>query len=314
MDVRLANPRGFCAGVDRAIEVVEKALEVHGAPVYVLHEIVHNRYVVEDLSSRGVVFVDGLGEVPPGSVTIFSAHGVSDEVVATAESRGLRVIDATCPLVTKVHLQAQAYRAKGRHVILIGHPGHPEVEGTRGRIEGPVTVLSTVEEVDALAGLDPDKLAYVTQTTLSIDDTREVIDALVRRFPRIQGPELKDICYATQNRQNAVRRLAEDGLDVLIVIGSKNSSNSNRLAELGKRKGVRSFLIDDASEIRAEWFGQDGIGKNARVGVTAGASAPETLVKKVIERLRDLGAAKIEEMPGELETVEFKLPPELGAA
>ena len=309
MDVRLANPRGFCAGVDRAIEVVEKALEVHGKPVYVLHEIVHNRYVVEDLSSRGVVFVDALEEVPEGSVTIFSAHGVSEAVVRTAGKRGLRVIDATCPLVTKVHLQAQSYHGKGRHVILIGHPGHPEVEGTRGRIEGPVTVLSTVEEVEALEVADPERLAYVTQTTLSIDDTREVIDALVKRFPRIQGPELKDICYATQNRQNAVRRLAEEGLDVLIVIGSKNSSNSNRLAELGKRKGVRSFLIDDASEIRAEWFG-----RGARVGVTAGASAPESLVKKVIERLRELGAAKVEEMPGELETVEFKLPNELGAA
>ena len=314
MEVRLANPRGFCAGVDRAIEVVEKALEVHGKPVYVLHEIVHNRYVVEDLSSRGVVFVDALEEVPKGSVTIFSAHGVSEEVVRTAESRGLRVIDATCPLVTKVHLQAQQYSTKGREIILIGHPGHPEVEGTRGRIEGPVTVLSTVEEVAALEVADPSSLAYVTQTTLSIDDTREVIDALVARFPRIQGPELKDICYATQNRQNAVRRLAEDGLDVLIVIGSKNSSNSNRLAELGKRKGVKSFLIDDASEIRAEWFGKDGSASGARVGVTAGASAPESLVKKVIERLRQLGAMSVEEMPGELETVEFKLPPELGAA
>ena len=309
MDVRLANPRGFCAGVDRAIEVVEKALEVHGAPVYVLHEIVHNRHVVEDLSSRGVVFVDSLEEVPGSSVTIFSAHGVSDAVVETAERRGLRVIDATCPLVTKVHLQAQGYREKGRHVILIGHPGHPEVEGTRGRIDGPVTVLSTVEEVAALEVEDPEKLAYVTQTTLSIDDTREVIEALVRRFPRIQGPELKDICYATQNRQNAVRRLAEEGLDVLIVIGSKNSSNSNRLAELGRRKGVRSFLIDDAGEIRAEWFGKDG-----RVGVTAGASAPESLVKKVVLRLRELGATSVEEIPGELETVEFRLPPELGAA
>ena len=234
MDVRLANPRGFCAGVDRAIEIVERALAVHGAPVYVLHEIVHNRRVVDDLSSRGVVFVDALDEVPPGSVTIFSAHGVSGEVVATAERRGLRVIDATCPLVTKVHLQAQSYHAKGRHVILIGHPGHPEVEGTRGRIEGPVTVLSTVEEVLTLEVEDKEQLAYVTQTTLSIDDTREVIDALVRRFPRIQGPDLKDICYATQNRQNAVRRMAEDGIDVLIVIGSKNSSNSNRLAELGE--------------------------------------------------------------------------------
>ena len=309
MDVRLANPRGFCAGVDRAIEVVEKALEVHGAPVYVLHEIVHNRYVVQDLSSRGVVFVDSLEEVPAGSVTIFSAHGVSEKVVETAKGRGLKVIDATCPLVTKVHLQAQTYHAKGKHVILIGHPGHPEVEGTRGRIDGPVTVLSTVEEVEALRVDDATHLAYVTQTTLSIDDTREVIDALVRRFPGIQGPELKDICYATQNRQNAVRRLAEDGIDVLIVIGSKNSSNSNRLAELGARKGVASHLVDDASEIRAEWFTG-----TSRIGVTAGASAPETLVRQVIDRLRELGAANVEEMPGELETVEFKLPPSLEPA
>jgi 4-hydroxy-3-methylbut-2-enyl diphosphate reductase len=309
VEIRLANPRGFCAGVDRAIEVVEKALEVHGAPVYVLHEIVHNRYVVQDLSSRGVIFVDDLGQVPPGSVAIFSAHGVSDEVVRTAEARGLRVIDATCPLVTKVHLQAQTYRSKGHHVILIGHPGHPEVEGTRGRIDGPVSVLSTVEEVLALEVDDPDHLAYVTQTTLSIDDTREVIDALVRRFPKIHGPDLRDICYATQNRQNAVRRLAEDGIDVLIVIGSKNSSNSNRLAELGSRKGVPSHLVDDASEIRAEWFSP-----GARVGVTAGASAPESLVKMVIERLKGLGAVRIEEIPGELETVEFKLPPELEPA
>jgi 4-hydroxy-3-methylbut-2-enyl diphosphate reductase len=306
VDVRLANPRGFCAGVDRAIEVVEKALAVHGAPVYVLHEIVHNRHVVEDLSSRGVVFVDALEEVPKGSVTIFSAHGVSEKVVETAASRGLRVIDATCPLVTKVHLQAQSYHAKGNHLILIGHPGHPEVEGTRGRIDGPVTVLSTVEEVEALEIADGTPLAYVTQTTLSIDDTREVIDALVARFPRIQGPDLKDICYATQNRQNAVRRLTEDGIDVLIVIGSRNSSNSNRLAELGERKGVPSHLVDDASEIRAEWFD-----RQSRVGVTAGASAPETLVRKVIERLKELGATKVAEIPGELETVEFKLPPAL---
>ncbi|HEV8111884.1 MAG TPA: 4-hydroxy-3-methylbut-2-enyl diphosphate reductase [Planctomycetota bacterium] len=309
MDVRLANPRGFCAGVDRAIEVVEKALEVHGAPVYVLHEIVHNRYVVQDLSSRGVVFVDDLAQVPQGSVTIFSAHGVSDDVVRIAETRGLRVIDATCPLVTKVHVQAQTYRSKGHHVILIGHPGHPEVEGTRGRIDGPVTVLSTVEEVEALEVADPERLAYVTQTTLSIDDTREVIDALVRRFPRIQGPDLRDICYATQNRQNAVRRLAEDGIDVLIVIGSKNSSNSNRLAELGARKGVASHLVDDASEIRAEWFTPA-----SRVGVTAGASAPESLVREVIARLRELGAGSVNEMAGEVETVEFKLPEALEAS
>jgi 4-hydroxy-3-methylbut-2-enyl diphosphate reductase len=306
MEVRLANPRGFCAGVDRAIEIVERALELHGAPVYVLHEIVHNTHVVSDLTRRGVKFVDTLEEVPGGAVTIFSAHGVADEVVRTAERRGLKIIDATCPLVTKVHVQAQQYRSKGNHVILIGHPGHPEVEGTRGRIEGPVTVLSTVEEVESLVVGDPEQLAYVTQTTLSIDDTREVIDALVRRFPAIKGPELKDICYATQNRQNAVKQLAEEGLDVLLVIGSKNSSNSNRLAELGTRKGVRSYLIDDASEIRREWL----VSTN-RIGVTAGASAPEGLVKLVIERLKELGVTDVREMQGQPEGVEFKLPEEL---
>jgi 4-hydroxy-3-methylbut-2-en-1-yl diphosphate reductase len=306
MEVRLANPRGFCAGVDRAIEIVERALELHGAPVYVLHEIVHNRHVVDDLASRGVKFVDALEEVPAGSVTVFSAHGVSDEVVATATARGLRVIDATCPLVTKVHQQARRYHAKGRHVILIGHPGHPEVEGTRGRIEGPVTVLSTVDEVNALRVADPDRLAYVTQTTLSIDDTREVIDALVRRFPGIQGPELADICYATQNRQNAVKRMTDEGIDVLVVIGSKNSSNSNRLAELGTRNGVRSYLIDDAGEIRPEW-----LVTTRKIGVTAGASAPEGLVQEVIERLRELGVESVREMDGELETTVFKLPEEL---
>lgn len=309
MDVRLANPRGFCAGVDRAIEIVEKALEIHGAPVFVLHEIVHNRHVVEDLSRRGVKFVDDLGEVPEGSVTIFSAHGVSDQVVATAKQRGLRIIDATCPLVTKVHLQAQTYASKGNEVILIGHPGHPEVEGTRGRIEGPVTVLSTVEEVERLVIADPERLSYVTQTTLSIDDTREVIDALVRRFPKIKGPELKDICYATQNRQNAVKRLTnEERIDVLIVIGSKNSSNSNRLAELGTRSGVRSYLIDDAREIRPEW-----LVTTSRIGVTAGASAPEALVQQVIERLKVLGVTNVAEMEGEVETTVFKLPESLAS-
>ncbi len=306
MEVRLANPRGFCAGVDRAIEIVEKALELYGAPVYVLHEIVHNRHVLQDLSARGVKFVDSLDEVPAGSVTVYSAHGVSDEVVESGQRRNLRVIDATCPLVTKVHLQAQHYSTKGREIILIGHPGHPEVEGTRGRIDGPVTVLSTVAEVDALQVRDPEKLAYVTQTTLSIDDTREVIDALVRRFPKIQGPELKDICYATQNRQNAVRRMADEHIDVLIVVGSKNSSNSNRLAELGTRSGVRSYLIDDAGEIRPEW-----LVSTTRVGVTAGASAPESLVQQVIERLRALGASDVKEMAGEVETTVFRLPEEL---
>ena len=240
-------------------------------------------------------------------MTIFSAHGVSDDVVHAAEERGLRIIDATCPLVTKVHLQAQNYSTKGNELVLIGHPGHPEVEGTRGRISGPVHVLSTVSEVESLVVRDPERLAYVTQTTLSIDDTRDVIRALERRFPHIKGPELKDICYATQNRQNAVKRLtAEEHIDVLIVIGSKNSSNSNRLAELGTRSGVRSYLIDDAREIKPEW-----LVTTKRIGVTAGASAPETLVQQVLERLRELGVGSVLEMDGEVETTVFKLPDSL---
>ena len=263
MDVRLANPRGFCAGVDRAIEIVEKALEYHGAPVYVLHEIVHNRHVINDLSSRGVEFVKELSEIPSGSVTIFSAHGVAEKVVKEGEERGLRVIDATCPLVTKVHQQAQRYWDQEKQLILIGHPGHPEVEGTRGRYPGKVVVLSTVEEVEALEPKDPEQLAYVTQTTLSLDDTREVIEALNRRFPSISGPSLNDICYATQNRQNAVRTLVND-VDLLLVVGSQNSSNSNRLRELGEREGVPSYLIDHQDEIQAQWVE----GKRS-IGVTA---------------------------------------------
>jgi 4-hydroxy-3-methylbut-2-enyl diphosphate reductase len=306
--VTLANPRGFCAGVDRAVEIVERALAAFGAPVYVLHEIVHNRYVVDDLSARGVVFVESLDEVPRGAVAIYSAHGVSDAVVARGVERELRVIDATCPLVTKVHLQAQQYRREGRELILIGHPGHPEVEGTRGRVDGPVHVLSTVAEVERLRVADPERLAYVTQTTLSVDDTREVIDALVRRFPAIKGPDLKDICYATQNRQNAVKELS-GAIDLWIVVGSRNSSNSNRLRELGARRGVPSHLIDETDQIDRAWL-RPGI----RIGVTAGASAPETLVQRVIARLRELGAASVTEMPGEPERVSFPLPPELAAA
>src|SRR5262245_43423513 len=307
LEVTLAQPRGFCAGVDRAIEIVERALALYGAPVYVLHEIVHNRYVVDDLSARGVVFVDGLDKVPPGAVTIYSAHGVSDAVVARGVERGLRVIDATCPLVTKVHQQAQAYERDGREVILVGHPGHPEVEGTRGRIRGEVHVLSTVEEVEALTVRDPERLSYVTQTTLSVDDTREVIAALVRRFPSIRGPALKDICYATQNRQNAVRAMSEE-IDLLLVVGSQNSSNSNRLRELGERKGVPSHLIDGARDIDPAWF-EPGL----RIGVTAGASAPESLVQEVLERLRQLGVSSVVEMEGEPESIVFRLPAELEA-
>ncbi len=305
MEVRLANPRGFCAGVDRAIEIVEKALELHGAPVYVLHEIVHNRHVLDDLSGRGVKFVKRLSEVPEGAVVIYSAHGVSDEVVAEGERRGFRVIDATCPLVTKVHVQAQRYAGDGREVILIGHPGHPEVEGTRGRIEGKVHVLSTVEEVEALVVDDAERLSYVTQTTLSVDDTRDAIQALVQRFPSIQGPALEDICYATQNRQNAIRDLTP-GIDLLIVVGSQNSSNSSRLRELGERKGVPSYLIDDPDQIRTEWLSESRV-----IGVTAGASAPEVLVQEIITRLRALGVDSVRETEGEPETVVFKMPREL---
>ena len=307
MDVRLANPRGFCAGVDRAIEIVEKALEFHGAPVYVLHEIVHNKHVINDLSSRGVEFVKELSEIPSGAVTIFSAHGVAESVVREGEERGLRVIDATCPLVTKVHQQAQRYWDREKELILIGHPGHPEVEGTRGRFPGKVVVLSTVEEVEALEPKDPEQLAYVTQTTLSLDDTREVIEALNRRFPSISGPSLNDICYATQNRQNAVRTLVND-VDLLLVVGSQNSSNSNRLRELGEREGVPSYLIDHQDEIQAEWVN----GKRS-IGVTAGASAPEILVSQIISRLRELGVDKVQEIDGEAETVTFRNPPELDA-
>ncbi len=308
LKVTLAEPRGFCAGVDRAIEIVKRALELYGAPVFVLHEIVHNRFVLEDLSSRGARFVDSLDEVPEGSVTIFSAHGVAEQVVKTAESRKLRVIDATCPLVTKVHTQAQLYRREGREVILVGHPGHPEVEGTRGRIDGKVYVLSTVAEVERLHVDDPEKLAYVTQTTLSVDDTRDVIDALVERFPKIKGPELKDICYATQNRQNAVRAMTDE-IDVLLVVGSQNSSNSNRLRELGNRKNVASYLIDDERDIDPKWFAP-----RARIGLTAGASAPESLVQKVVAKLKSLGVAEVHELDGEPENVVFSLPESLRRA
>jgi 4-hydroxy-3-methylbut-2-enyl diphosphate reductase len=305
MEARLANPRGFCAGVDRAIEIVERALERYGAPVFVLHEIVHNKHVLEDLRSRGTVFVRSLAEVPSGSVTIFSAHGVSEAVVAEGKARDLRVIDATCPLVTKVHVQAQRYAGDAREVILIGHPGHPEVEGTRGRIPGTVHVLSTPEEVEALVVQDPEQLAYVTQTTLSVDDTREVIDALYARFPSIKGPDLKDICYATQNRQNAVKALVPE-IDLLLVVGSANSSNSSRLRELGERSGVPSYLVDDPEQLEPSWFTDC-----RRVGVTAGASAPEALVNLVLARLTELGVESTSELEGEPEEVVFQIPPEL---
>jgi 4-hydroxy-3-methylbut-2-enyl diphosphate reductase len=307
MKVLLASPRGFCAGVDRAIEIVERALELYGPPVYVLHEIVHNRHVLEDFRGRGVCFVETLEEIPAGSVTIFSAHGVAGEIEAKGRERNLRVIDATCPLVTKVHLQAQRYEREQLELVLVGHPGHPEVEGTRGRIGAPVHVLSTVAEVERLAVQDPERLAYVTQTTLSVDDTRDVIDALKARFPHIRGPELADICYATQNRQNAVKALADD-IDLLLVVGSPNSSNSNRLRELGERRGVPSHLIDFEQDLDPAWF-RPGM----RIGLTAGASAPESLVQRVLARLRSLGVTEVRQMDGEPESVVFQLPGELRA-
>jgi 4-hydroxy-3-methylbut-2-enyl diphosphate reductase len=305
MKARLANPRGFCAGVDRAIEIVERALERYGAPVFVLHEIVHNKHVLENLRERGTTFVKDLDEVPSGAVTIFSAHGVSDKVVAAGKARGLRIIDATCPLVTKVHTQAQSYAADEREVILIGHEGHPEVEGTQGRIPGTVHVLSTPQEVATLQVQNPERLAYVTQTTLSVDDTREVIAALIAKYPLIKGPDVKDICYATQNRQDAVKQLVGQ-IDMLLVVGSANSSNSNRLRELGERSGVLSVLVDHPDQLREQWF------ENCEnIGVTAGASAPKALVDLVLARLAELGVDDLIELDGETEEVVFQMPPEL---
>ncbi len=306
MEVLLAQPRGFCAGVVRAIDIVELALEVYNKPVYVFHEIVHNRHVVEDLQTRGAIFVESLDVIPVGAVTIFSAHGVSNAIVRQAERMHLQIIDATCPLVTKVHLQAQRYSRQGHEIIIIGHVGHEEVEGTMGAVEGRVYVVSTVDDVAALVVADTVQLAYVTQTTLSIDDTREVIAALKQRFPLIVGPELSDICYATQNRQNAVRDLA-DKVDLLLVVGANNSSNSIRLREVGKQYGLPSYLIQDEHEIDAAWF-SSGIKK---VGVTAGASAPEILVQRVLDRLRSLGVITVQQLDGALETTSFRLPASL---
>jgi 4-hydroxy-3-methylbut-2-enyl diphosphate reductase len=302
MEVLLAQPRGFCAGVVRAIEMVETALKVYGPPVYVLHEIVHNHHVVEDLRTRGAIFVETLAEVPAGAVTIFSAHGVATAMVEEARQRRLEVVDATCPLVTKVHHQAQRYSLQGYEVVIIGHPGHPEVEGTRGRVTGPVHVISQSEDVAELTVRDPNRVAYVTQTTLSVDDTRDLIAALRRRFPNIQGPDVDGICYATQNRQNAVRELARE-VDLLLVVGARNSSNSNRLREVGEQAGLASYLVQDASELLPEWFEN-----RSRVGVTAGASAPEVLVQGVLERLRSFGISRIRQMEAEPETIAFHVP------
>lgn len=311
MDIILANPRGFCAGVDRAIEIVKRALEMLGAPIYVRHEVVHNRFVVNDLRERGAIFVEELDEVPDGATVIFSAHGVSKAVRAEAERRGLQVFDATCPLVTKVHLEVSRHCRAGDDVILIGHEGHPEVEGTMGQWErmgasGNMYLVEDVEDVQELVVSQPDKLAYTSQTTLSVDDTRSVIEALRAKFPLIQGPKNDDICYATQNRQDAVRDLAAD-TELVLVVGSVNSSNSNRLAELAQRQGVEAYLIDDADDIDPKWL--EG---RSRVGVTAGASAPDILVRGVIDRIADLsGGAKLSELSGVTEDMVFALPKEL---
>ena len=302
MKVLLANPRGFCAGVDRAIEIVERALALHGAPIYVRHEVVHNRFVVEDLKSKGAVFVEDLVEVPEGATVIFSAHGVSREVRQQAESLRLKVFDATCPLVTKVHVEVAKMREQGREIVVIGHHGHPEVEGTMGQSSGGMYLVENVRDVSRLAVRDENNLAFVTQTTLSVDDAHDIVNALKARFPRIVGPKRDDICYATQNRQDAVKTLARQ-CDVVIVVGSPNSSNSNRLREVARNQGVRAHMVDDASELKAEWI------SGARVvGVTAGASAPEVLVKRVVDRLQSLGAESVEELSGIAEKVVFPLP------
>src|SRR6266404_2815572 len=307
MQVILAQPRGFCAGVVRAIEIVERALAKYGAPVYVRHEIVHNRYVVERLKKMGAQFVEDLSEVPPGARTIFSAHGVSNAVEREAVERDLSVLDATCPLVAKVHSEGKRYVAQGRSLILIGHDGHPEVEGTRGQIAGPVYLVQREEDVGNLDIPVDAPLAYVTQTTLSVDDTRAVIAALKRRFTNIIGPDTKDICYATQNRQSAVRELGKL-VDVILVVGAANSSNSNRLREIGTEAGVASYLIADGSELNPDWL------KDAKaVGITAGASAPEVLVDDVIEALRRIGPVTVSVLPGREENIEFRLPAELTA-
>jgi len=302
MEITLTQPRGFCAGVVRAIEIVERALEVHGAPVYVVHEIVHNRSVVDELRDKGAVFVHKVDEVPLGAITVLSAHGVPRQIFRKADDRKLRVIDATCPLVTKVQRQVQRYHRQGKHLIIIGHPGHPEVEGHRGQIDVPVHVISAVEEVAALDIPDPDEVAYVTQTTLSLDDTRDVIRALEERFPSIKGPQLEDICYATQNRQNAIRAVGKD-VDILLVVCARNSSNSNRLREVGLQMGLESHLIEDATEMDPEWFRP-----GARVAVTAGASTPESLVREVVERLRELGTETVREVEYDPENTFFPLP------
>jgi 4-hydroxy-3-methylbut-2-enyl diphosphate reductase len=314
MEVLLANPRGFCAGVDRAIEIVERALEMFGAPIHVRHEVVHNRFVVDRLTRQGAVFVDELDDVPDGGTVVFSAHGVSQQVRAAGRERGLKVFDATCPLVTKVHMEVMRHCKAGRDVVLIGHAGHPEVEGTMGQwLSDPpdgnrIFLVESLDDVKRLAVGHEDRIAYVTQTTLSVDDTRAIIDALEARFPAIIGPRHDDICYATQNRQDAVRKVAQQ-VDLVLVVGSVNSSNSNRLRELAEKQGVPAYLVDGADDIRPEWL--EGVGS---VGLTAGASAPESLVQDVIGRLRAAGADSLAEVQGRPENVEFALPRELRIA
>lgn len=304
--ILLANPRGFCAGVDRAIDIVERALELHGAPIYVRHEVVHNKYVVDQLRDKGAVFVDELHEVPDDSTVIFSAHGVSKEVEDTAANRGLQVFDATCPLVTKVHLEVVKYARQGKEVILIGHAGHPEVEGTMGRYDtsagGRIVLVETPADVKKLDIKNPDELAFVSQTTLSVDDTEEIIETLRGRYPAISAPKRDDICYATQNRQDAVKKLCQE-VDLLLVVGAANSSNSNRLRELGERAGVESRLITRAAEIEDAWLKD-----KVSIGVTAGASAPEILVKEVVERLKEASGVAAVEFEGITETVSFSIP------
>jgi 4-hydroxy-3-methylbut-2-enyl diphosphate reductase len=302
MDVLLANPRGFCAGVDRAIAIVEHAIAQYGAPIYVRHEVVHNRFVVDDLKRQGAIFVDDLAEIPRGATVVFSAHGVSKAVRADADARGLRVFDATCPLVTKVHVEIAKMHEQGREVVMIGHAGHPEVEGTMGQLDGGVYLVESVADVARLAVRDAARLSYVTQTTLSVDDAAAVVAALKARFPDIAGPRRDDICYATQNRQDAVKFLAPS-VDVVIVVGSPNSSNSNRLREVATHRGVASYMVDRGDELKVEWFA----GKR-RVGVTAGASAPEVLVREVIEALRRMGARDVIEVDGVVEKIVFPLP------
>ena len=301
-EILLSQPRGFCAGVDRAIDIVERALELHGAPIYVRHEIVHNRYVVEDLRLKGAVFIDELEQVPAGGIVVFSAHGVSKAVRQEAEDRGLQVFDATCPLVTKVHIEVERMRAAGREIIMIGHKGHPEVEGTLGQANNGMFLVETVEDVVALQVCDPTQLAFVTQTTLSVDDAAAVAAALRHKYPSIIEPKKSDICYATQNRQDAVKVMAPES-DLVLVVGSANSSNSNRLREVAERKGIPAYLIDGAESIDPAWL----VGRS-RIGITAGASAPELLVQQVVERLKTLGAISVRTMQGLHENVSFPLP------